>query len=197
MQDEEGHSYKVHSYKGTLNRKERVIGYIPLTEKDGFIRIVEKKKLNIILLLLLLTLLGTLFFGGLWLGSRQKEAPVLDEAAVAYNIEGMKNPDPEKILLPGIGEIHVKAKETHVEYTLMNVEGNECNLQYEILLDESEEVLYSSGQIKPGYAVLEFELKRPLEKGRYPITVQANSFDRRDPPISFNGGSVKATLVVE
>lgn len=186
----------IKGYSGQIGKREYIFGYIELAVDDCYVRVIKKKKSPLLGLMLLLMLVLSIFFAGIWLGQRDTE-PYLDETAIAYNVEGFENKDPNQILLPGIEEIHVQENETAVEYALFNPKGNICNLQYIIKLTDSGEVLYTSKQVKPGYAVTKFDLTRTFNKGEYPITVEMISFDTNDGETRFNSGVMDVKLVVE
>lgn len=186
----------IKEYSGQIGKREYICGYIELEVEDCYVRVIKKKKSPLLGLLLLLMLVLSIFFAGIWLGQRDTE-PYLDDTAIAYNVEGFENKDPNQILLPGIEEIHVQDNETNVEYALFNPKGNICNLQYIIKLTDSGEVIYTSKQVKPGYAVTKFDLTRTFAKGEYPITVEMISFDTKDGETRFNSGVMDAKLIVE
>ena len=159
-------------------------------------RVIRKKRSPVIGLLALLAFLAAIFSAGLWLGQKD-EQPYLDETAIAYNIGGFENKDPEQLLLPGREEIHVAENETKVKYALFNPKGNMCNIQYVIKLSDSGETICSSKQVRPGYAITEFELNRAFEKGEYPIIVEMRTYDTGDGETKYNSGVMAAKLIVE
>lgn len=191
---EQKHTIK--EYVGQLNHREYVYGYIELDVEDGFVRVIKKKKSYIFLLCILLLLICSIFFAGIWLGQKEEE-PYLDDTAIAYHIEGFENTDPSQILLPGIDEIYVQENETEVEYVLFNPTGNMCNIVYTIKLEETGEVLYTSKQVKPGYAITKFTLNRTFEKGEYDIAVQMTTYSSEDYETRYNSGVMDAKLIVE
>ena len=189
----------LYPYRRKNTRMERTVGYIDVSSQeapDSFVRIRTGNIFKgIILPLILLLLLTGLFFLG-WFLSRKPEVPGLDEAAVSYKVEGMENTDPESIALPGVSVIEMEAGSTRVDFPLVNPEGNTCYMKYTIRDTQTDEVLYRSGMIEPGMAVLGFDLEQPLEAGTYEILVQVETSDLEDYTVQLNGAEIPAKLEV-
>lgn len=185
------------AYSGKLRKGEKVTGYIPLEKEDCYIRIVGRKRGRILLLLAMLFFVSTLFFGGLWIG--QIGRPIDNPVKIASG--SISNPDSTNIRLPGIEYMYAAENDTHVNQLLLNVEGNAVDLTYEIRLEETDELIYRSKEIEPGYGVREFNMLRTFQKGSYPITITALSSaqddDDTEEDAAYNAGQLKATLVVE
>lgn len=186
------------AYKKKQSWFRYVIGYVPVTDggqEDGFVRILGTAwyKLLIILFAVLVSL--TIFIGGIWF-AKQDEVPGLDKTAVSYHMDGVRNTDSTSIMLPGIHEINAKENEAHVKAALINPEGNDCYFKYIITLSDTDEMLYSSGLIAPGKAVMEFDLKRTLSVGEYPIRVRVETTDIKNLDIQYNAGNIDAQLKV-
>ena len=188
----------LYQYRPSKKFSEKLVGYIPVVLVDNTgnaagkascIRVLERSflKAYIVPLLLLLLLLGGIL-GGLW---------YLREAAIAYHVEGLKNENPEQILMPGITGITMRAGNTHIEQVLYNPEGNPCYFKYRIIMQDTEEVLYESGLIEPGMAVMEFDLNRPLDPGVYNVTVLAETTSVEDGKSKMNQGAANTTITVE
>ena len=107
----------------------------------------------------------------------------------------MENTDPESIALPGVSRIEMEAGTTRVDFPLVNPEGNTCYMKYTIRDAQTDEVLYSSGLIGPGQAVLSFDLNRPVEAGTYDILLQVETSDAAlDCTVQLNGAEIPAEL---
>lgn len=195
----EGKKSRLYVYDRKKKRTERTIGYIDvscLEHPDSFVRIRTGNVLRgVVLPAVLLLLLCAVFFLGWWL-SREEEVPGLDDTAVSYRVEGMQNTDPESIALPGVSVIEMNAGDTKVDFPLINPEGNNCYMTYIIRDAQTDEVLYESGKIEPGMAVLSFDLNRTLEAGTYDILVQVKTADLEDYTVELNGAEIPAELVV-
>lgn len=195
----EEQSIQVEPCKKKLGWFEHALGYIPcMDEQDdaGYIRIITRAKGKLFaFVLIIVLLLGALGYGGLQLFGPADDTPIEIKSGQ------LSNPDPTNIRLPGIERVYASAGNTRVKQLLLNVEGNAVNLTYEIRLDETDELLYRSKVIKPGYGVREFDLLRPLEKGTYPITITAISSAQEEDDTkgnaAYNAGQLKANLIVE
>nr|WP_294494106.1 hypothetical protein [uncultured Mediterraneibacter sp.] len=194
-----GKQCRLYPYDRKQRRLEKTVGYINVSQEDqpdSFVRIRKSNLAGGLLLpLVVVLLLCGLFFLGWWL-SREEEVPGIDEAAVSYRVEGMENTDPESIALPGVSVIEATAGETEVDFPLINPDGNNCYMTYIIRDAQTDEVLYESGKIEPGMAVLSFDLNRPLEAGTYDILVQVETADLADYTVELNGAEIPAELVV-
>lgn len=192
--------YWLYPYQRKKRRLEKTIGYINVSregQQDSFVRIRKGNLFGgLILPLVVVLLLCVVFFLGWWL-SRKKEVPGLDDTAVSYRVEGMQNMDPDSIALPGVSVIEMNAGETKVDFPLINPEGNNCYMTYIIRNAQTDEVLYESGKIEPGMAVLSFDLNRPLDAGTYDILVQVETADLADYTVELNGAEIPAELVVK
>lgn len=188
---------RLYGYKHKLSFFEKVLGYIPVSSpngKAGYARIrvrSAKKILAVIILLLVLT-------AGVTAAFLRNRPPALDENAIAYQLpDGVKNTDPDSILLPGFDVLEMNDATQEVEAALLNPEGNECFFQFSITLKSDGTELYRTDLIKPGTAVTKFKINKKLEKGRYPIVITVETSDLKDPESFYNGGAVEAVLEVE
>lgn len=186
----------VNGYTGDIKNNEYIVGYIPLSEKDCYIRVIKKKRGKLWLILIALALLATIFFGGMWFG--QKNAAI--DTPVKIKAGSMTNPNPDNIQLPGISKVYAKAGSKRVEQPLLNITGNSVNMVYTITLVETGEEIYKSPTIKPGYGVKQFDMTRTFKKGNYPIAIFVKSFEtdkKKNKTIAYNSGQLNATLVVK
>ncbi len=181
-------------------RFERPVGYIDVStdeEQDAYVRIVKPALFRglILPILVILFLIGGILTG--WWLSHRNEVPGLDETAVSYRVEGFENTDPDSITVPGISVLRMDAGQQTVEYPLINPEGNTCYMKYTIRETETGEVLYESGLIEPGAAVLTFDLNQTFEAGTYDILVKVDTSDINDYTVELNGAEIPAELIVE
>lgn len=77
------------------------------------------------------------------------------------------DPNAENIQLPGYPTIYIPAGQTDVEVAFSNPEGNPCYFTFQLVLNDSGEVLYESKQVPPGEAITTATLSKPLETGKY------------------------------
>lgn len=190
----------VYEYRNEKKWNEKVIGYIPVIEENtqtqGFIRILRKDSLKpIITALFLIFVLIALFIAGFLLAERQK-VPGLDKTAVAYEVNTLVNKDPDQISIPGLKTINATEGETHVKQVLANPNGNPCYFKFRIFLKETDELLYESGLVEPGKAVMEFDMQRTFDFGKYPIQIRISTLDIKDGKTALNGGVIEGELNV-
>lgn len=148
----------------------------------------------LILLLVLLLLLG----GALWYMNRE-QGPVFEESAIAYKMpDGVaKNTDPDRISVPGYGQLSMKKEAQEIYVALINPEGNPCYFRYRMVLRDTNETLYESDLIKPGMAVTNVKINQKLKEGTYDITLLIDTASLDDYKQELNGGAVETTLVVK
>lgn len=192
--------WRLYPYQRKKRCLERTVGYIDVStdaEKDAYVRVVKPALFRglILPLLVILLLIGGILLG--WWLSHRDEVPGLDETAVSYRVEGFENTDPESITVPGVSVLRMEAGQQTVEYPLINPEGNTCYMKYTIRESETGEVLYESGLIEPGSAVLTFDLNRTLDAGTYGILVKVDTSDINDYTVELNGAEIPAELIVE
>ena len=152
--------------KEKLSQRDKIIGYIPCeneAEEEGYIRIVKTSN-NIIIIPIILSLL---IIGGIIGGIiavNQNSRSFLDQAAISYQMpNGIKNENPNEIMIPVFTELVRPAGSNKVAAGLVNPEGNPCYFQYSIYLKENEQLLYESKWIEPGTAIMEFEIMEQLQ----------------------------------
>lgn len=185
----------VYPYKEKLGFTEKVVGYIPdEDQEDRYARIVKKARAKILVPILLLLLLAgaALFFFRPW----QQDVPGLDQAAIAYQMpNGVKNEDPTQIMMPFFDVIEV-SNQGQGKVALLNPDGNECYFKYTLTLSENNQVVYQSGLIKPGTAVVEWYLNTDLAPGEYDATLQVETSDLQDYTQKANGSNFKVKVTV-
>lgn len=194
-----GRKFKLADKKKELKKSEKIYGYIPCVNEngeEGYIRIIKKRKkwlaLFLILLLLIPLLLGVKYFVD------QGNKIDLDEAAISYQMpNGMKNENPEEIMIPVFGELTMAEGTTEITAGFANPEGNPCYFKYSIVLKEENKVLYESKWIEPGTAVVELNVSEKLPKGNYPILIKIDTGTLEDPEVEMNSGKIESILKVE
>ena len=188
----------VSPFRAKLGYSQKVLGYIPCEDEEGalvYVRVIGRSWLRLLLPLLLLLAVIT---GGLWWYFTLSSVPDLEDSAIAYQMpNGLKNEDPSQIMIPGISGFTLEEGGTRIEHVLYNPEGNPCYFKYRIMLRDTQEVLYESGLVKPGTAIMEFDLNRTLEAGSYDVTVLVETTSVEDPEAEMNRGAVNTTITVE
>lgn len=190
----------LYEYRTEKRWNETIKGYIPAYYgEEGHlccVRIVDRSLVKSILFpLVLLGILAGLIMAYLWYEGRD-EVPGLDETAVSYRIDGMVNTDPESTMIPMLSPIIVSASEGRAQNVLINPDGNGCYFIFSIVIDDTGEVVYESGLVEPGKAIVGFDLDTIPAPGTYDVTVQVETRDINDYEEELNGGDVKTTLTV-
>lgn len=186
-------------------------GYIPVGEKE-YVVIVK----DVLLLWILFALLAALAIAALGF--------FIHQAVVANSVGGAPetstNPKgvvdsnaqegegewsvPDKIdtagkniKINGITDLKLKAGVREQNFVLSNPKENPCYFKYEIVLTGTDEVIYTSQLVPPGYAISKFSLNRALEAGTYRavIHVKTYTFDKQQRPL--NNFDMKTNVTVE
>ena len=193
------HCCPIAEYHEKLKYSQRVKGYIPCRseeEQEGYVRILGTAwgKVLAPILAALLILAGAIL--AIWYFTRES-GPPLDESAIAYQMpNGLKNEDPNQIMLPGFKTLTMDAQTGKVQAALVNPEGNPCYFTYVIVLTDTQEELYRSGLLEPGTAVTEFTIENELEPGSYDIELRIETGQLSDYTQEMNSGVVAAKLEV-
>mgnify|MGYP003295025015 CR=1 FL=1 len=208
-------------YKPISSVRYKTIGYIEL-ETGSFIAVKKDNLLAIILLFLA----GLLAIVGLAVGISSlpddndgygsgettttpsnldvNQQQGLGELDLPEKVEDMGS---KNVTMNGIAQINFKAGQVEQNFILSNSEKNKdiCFVVFTIYLDnnengvidESDEQLYQSGLVQPGYSVSRFNISRALDAGEYKAIVhqQPYSFDQARTPL--NNFVVKTDLIVE
>lgn len=186
-------------FTGSPGWYERTEGYIPVRDEAGSeccVRILVLSPVRIALVSILTVLLTCIALLAFRLFTGSDERRMTEDAAVGYRQDGLENTDPEKILLPVPGNMSLREGGRYVNTILPNPSGNDCFFEYTITLDNSREVIYQSGLIRPGKALIGFYLNRELEEGEYAATVRIRTSDPEDYGTELNGGEYHITITV-
>lgn len=90
------------------------------------------------------------------------------------------------IKINGVAEMRLKAGVREQNFVLSNPKENPCYFKYEIVLLETDEVIYTSNLVPPGYSISKFTLNRALDVGEYRtvIHVKTYTFDKEQRPLN-------------
>jgi len=173
-------------------------------EKDNSKKIII---ILIIFIVLLLMLLIGIIIGFFLLRDKPAEEVdglIIDKSAVEWQRdplvieEDLNNSDgyySSSYKVYGYFESTMKAG-NKANITMTNAHENECYFQFTLILDETEEVLYESGWVPPGNAVLRQELSRSLDKGVYEVTLKLSAVELEEPHYEMTGTDMKMKLIV-
>lgn len=102
----------------------------------------------------------------------------------------------EGIQIPGYPSITIQADTTDVTMALLNPEGNPCYFTFELVLSDTDEVLYTSKMVPPGQMVSDITLSRALSPGEYNATIRITTASLEDGS-AMNGANVETLLIVQ
>lgn len=168
--------------------------------------VIKKKNIAIAAILVLLLIIGGVVLGltwNNWFGGdspavTQQTSPDIDPNAQKWQGQQPEDKGGEEtgIKIPGYPSITLPADTSDVSVALLNPEGNPCYFTFEIVLKDTNEVLYTSKLVPPGQAIYEITLSRPLEAGKYDavIRITTTSLEDQSP---MNGANVETVLVVQ
>lgn len=158
---------------------------------------IKKKKIQILIVLLLLALIG-LGAGIYYQMTRENEMSRLarDELALGGMLPGKSEQEISDLLgakiAEGMVDIGISAEPIFERngkkgrLGIENIAANHYSFQVELKLDETDEVIYKSGLIDPGYYVEFVELNKNLQAGDYQATavISTYSLDETEDRIS-------------
>lgn len=164
---------------------------------------ISKKALIASIIAILLLLIGGITLGlnwNRWFGGADKPfTPDVDPNAGAWQGQQLPDKSGEEavgIQIPGYPSITIPADTKNVTVAFLNPEDNPCYFTFELVLKDTDEVLYTSKMVPPGQAIYEAELSRPLEKGEYNATIKITTASLEDGS-AMNGADVETVLIVQ
>ena len=99
------------------------------------------------------------------------------------------------IVIPVVNDVTILAGAKEAKIHLLNPADNACYLAFKIVIEGSEDVLYSSNLIEPGMYLEEITLSRGLARGEYRATMEIRAYSLED-IIETNNFSVKFHIKV-
>ena len=104
--------------------------------------------------------------------------PVSIDATAPVGIDAMEPAvyNSPRYILPGYGDVTVRAGERAVKISLPNAADNDCYLTFEIVLAEGDETIYKSDILAPGMRIDSIELLKPLAEGEYGATLIISAY---------------------
>ncbi len=100
------------------------------------------------------------------------------------------------IRIPSFSSFTIPKNEETVSITLMNPADNPCYFTFYIVLQDTGEVLYTSGLVPPGQAITSVTLNRTLKAGEYNAIIQIAATSLEDGS-AMGGANVKTVLIVQ
>lgn len=149
----------------------------------------QKRRWSIILLLLLLALGGV----GTYFLTKEEAKPVSlvsgeflpkdKDASKISDVElikmAQKEVDSSKFNMIIAPEAIFENSDRPGELIIQNPTNNVYPVNVELTRDDTGELIYTSGAIKPGYEVKEVKLEKSLSKGDYPTTAKFSLYDKK------------------
>lgn len=150
-----------------------------------------KNKIFIVIIICLCAVIiaGLIYFMKLKGGSDSAFKPDLDPNAKTQTADDTGE-KPTGIRIPGYPSITIEADKKDVQMNLMNPEGNPCYFTFEIVLNDTDETIYTSKMVEPGKAITEVTLDKALAAGEYPATIKITTASLTDGS-AMNGANVE------
>ena len=168
---------------------------------------ISRKTLVILVVVVVVLIAGAVTLGmnwNRWFGSGQQTGteafhPETDPNAQDWN--GDELPDKSDgesvgIKIPGYPSITLPANQKDVTVALLNPEGNPCYFTFELVLKDTDEVLYTSGLVPPGQVITNITLSRALSAGEYNAVIRISTTSLEDGS-AMNGANVETVLIVQ
>lgn len=191
--------------KGTLRIGEEIQDYYPLPkgylkykikayleiEKDTYLAVLVRRTWEwIVIALLTMSIVAIIFY-------YKNNVPNIDPGSEKYtpNIEISELMDPDKIIIPGYGDVKMIANTDMVYLALWNPDQNPCYFKYTIVLEENREVIYESKLVPPGEAVTTVKLNRVIPQGITKAVMQIETYKLDNYKEKMNGGEVNIQLI--
>ena len=117
------------------------------------------------------------------------------------NIGSTPTPAPTApgIAIPGWVAIHLPSNATAAEVALYNPPENAgwYYLTFELQLQETGEVIFSTGLVPPGYYCTKVDLTRRLEAGEYAAVMFVQPYRMNEDQTPTNNAQANVTLIVD
>lgn len=174
-------------------------GYFYTSVENKFIAITRSYLIPFILIIALLIGLGGYgvyrYITPITDSGVEDFVPDIDED-INQKQEGGEQHHTEGIRIDGFSKWTVEAgRKEDVPIALRNSKGNPCYFTFEIILNDTKEVLYKSKMVPPGEGIGKIDLSRPLEKGVYDVTINIYT-NKLDTGAEMNDGQLEVELTV-
>lgn len=158
---------------------------------------VKNKKRTLIFIFIIAAILLSVFIIKYVSSQYQKDSGTPAYSKDAVDWDGSFGEDAEEgmITIPGYDTVPLKEGSDTAKIELVNPGTNDCLFQYELILEDSDEVLYTSDMLEPGKAIMSQKLSQTLTEGDYPLIIRVNTFSK-DGEESYNGSDIETTLHV-
>lgn len=188
----------------------KIKGYIPVGEREYVVIVKDVLLLWLLFSLLALLAVAALVFLIIKVVPANGGTPETTKAPGVVDSNAQEGEGewdvPEKIdttgrniKIFGITDLKLKAGTVDQNFVLSNPKENPCYFKYEIVLlkdNNTEEIIYTSDLVPPGYSISKFKLNRALDAGSYRavIHVKTFTFDKQQRPL--NNFDMKTSVTV-
>ena len=187
--------FRTGQYDYAMSIRPRCITRFRKKEQGG---IVLQKKHIVIGIIAAVVIIVTAVLAGMKLSRSQQQdtfTPDLEQGTSAWSGDQLPDKSADSgeavgIKIPGYPSISLPANQQTVQVALLNPEGNPCYFTLELVLSDTDEVLYTSKQVPPGQMIEEITLTRPLEAGQYNATLRITTASLQDGS-AMNGANVE------
>lgn len=103
------------------------------------------------------------------------------------------------IVIPGWTAIKLPAEKLEADVSLHNPEGNAgyYDLSFTLKLTETDEVIFTTGKISPGYKCSKVTLEKELEAGKYEAILLVQPYLQDEKQTPTNNAELEITIIVE
>lgn len=174
-------------------------------QENGEGIVVRKKHIVIATVVAFLLIISGIIVGlnwNNWFGEAHSSSST-EELDIDPNAQDWRDQQPPEqggeatgIKIPGYPSITLPADVQDVSVAFLNPEGNPCYFTFELMLKDTNEVLYTSKLVPPGQAIYEMSLSHPLAAGEYDAVIRISTTSLEDGS-AMNGANVETVLIVQ
>lgn len=172
------------------------------------------KRRNVVIVIVIILLLSCGIAAGLIYNSwfikavnnfHQTKETVTDSSSLPIDPNGGDYTEPSTsqspgsgIAIPGWGSITIPSEKADVTVNFTNPDANagKYYLTFQLVLENSGEVLYTSGLVPPGKVIQKITLSRALEAGTYDAIVKVQPYKMNNEKTPTNNADMKTKLIV-
>lgn len=136
-----------------------------------------------------------LLLGGIYLNSFSPSSGVKIDTNAETASSTSDNEQP-MINFPVYGDVTIDSTDTSIPIQLLNPEGNPCYFTFDVSLEGSDALAYTTDQVEPGHAINAVPLDKPLAAGDYTMDIGIATTSLEDQS-QMNGVTVKVALHVQ
>lgn len=164
-------------------------------------RCIVKKKLPVFIILALIIVIVSLLVVIFKFSSpkeQQNHGVVLEPNK--ENLQDVQaGTDLPGIVIPGWTAIKLPAAKTEADVSLYNPDGNSSyyDLSFTLKLAETDELIFTTGKIAPGYKCSKVTLEKELEPGEYEAIMMVQPYLQDEKQTPTNNAELEILIIVE